>query len=490
MQSTPKQQINILFAAAEADPFVKVGGLADVAGTLPIKISEISKADPNLPKVDIRLVLPLHYSIKQKGLELQNMGTFSVSSASGAKNCELYVLNDYPIPVYFIDHEDINHGSPVYHADPTKDGNKYILFSIACLEMLKYLNWKADIIHSNDWHTATNLYALKTKYKKDTFFSDAKTVLTIHNLPFNGYGAQEALSNYGIKPAINKSLPNWAKHTPLPLGLLAADKIVAVSPNYAREILTPEFGCGLDEFLISRKDKVSGIINGIDNQIWNPKLDPLISFPFDQNSLREKIKNKLTLQENFGLTISGKIPLMVIVSRMDNQKGIDIVLDSIPKIKDENWQLIILGTGDPKLEKKAEALAKKCANKVVYISQFNAELAHQLYAGGDIYLMPSKYEPCGISQMIALNYGTIPVAHATGGLADTIVDYKHDNQKGNGFLFDEISVNTFIKALKQAIELFGKTDNWKRLIINGMKADFSWSQSAQKYLEMYQEIIS
>lgn len=478
------RRINVLFAAAEAEPFIKVGGLGDVAGALPIAIQKSATH-----AIDIRLVIPFHAAIKEKQLPIEFLGSFAINSVAGTSECLVYSITNEGLTVYLLDSEAINHKSPVYHANPVEDGRKYAFFSIACVELVKFLDWKVDIFHSNDWHTAVAIYALATNYKDDPFFHNTAKIISVHNMPFNGYGAQPALTELGIAPSNDSNLPEWAKLTPLPLGLVAADKIIAVSEGYAKEILTPEFGCGLDEFLITRSERIIGIVNGIDTQIWDPATDPYLVQNYSRNNLGAKANNKAELQKTYGLEINQGIPLLTLISRMDNQKGIDIALRGLNRVINEDWQAIILGTGNPQIEKMAIDLAKMYPDRIKTITKFDPALSHQLYAGADIFLMPSRYEPCGISQMISMRYGTIPVARATGGLEDTITHYRGNTDEATGFLFKHKYPSAFANGLLRALNTYKNKPIWIKLQQNGMDKDFSWQHSANAYVEVYKSLL-
>ena len=480
--------INILFVAAEAEPFVKVGGLGDVAGALPRAIQKVSEENNELGIVDIRVVLPFHYAIKEKNFDITFLGEFQVDRQGEAIACQVYQYDQGTIPVYLLDGKPVNGNSPVYSLDPFDDGEKYIFFSLASLKLAEFLDWRVDILQANDWHTAFAIYALNILPKPSHHLSKTKTIHTLHNLPFMGYGVQEMMTEYGLPPTSNPVLPEWAQHTPLPLGLLFADKIVAVSPHYAQEILTPEFGCGLEDFLKTREDAITGIINGLDTEVWNPEKDPFIAHNYSSKTLSEREINKQYLQEKYNLPQHENVPLITLVSRMDPQKGIDIALTGLTYCKDEPWQAIILGTGTPDVENMARQLEKEFPNRVRSIIDFDNKLAHQLYAGADIFMMPSRYEPCGLSQMISMRYGCVPLARATGGLVDTVKHVSRTIDGGTGFLFANPYPSTFAKTLKRAIRLYYKPDDWQNIQLNGMKIDFSWENSAHKYIDLYQNL--
>jgi starch synthase len=303
-------------------------------------------------------------------------------------------------------------------------------------------------------------------------------------MPFMGYGVQGALRSFGLPPAADKRLPEWSRGLPLPLGLLSADRIVAVSPTYAREIFTPEFGCGLQDFLRQRASSISGILNGLDTQVWNPADDPWIHKPYDASRLALRAENKRALQAEFHLPQLPDIPLVILVSRMDPQKGVDLAVEGLWHNLDLPWQAILLGTGDPELERSIRRLEASFPNRARAAIRFDSRLSHRMYSSGDILLMPSRYEPCGLSQMIAMRYGCVPVASAVGGLADTIIDHRPD-RPGTGFLFMPVTAEAFSQALDRAIQAYLNPNRWAVIQQTGMAADYSWSGPAQEYASLY-----
>jgi len=482
--------INVLFLAAEAEPFVKVGGLGDVAGALPQAIHHLSNYRAKSNRVDIRMVLPYHFAIKQKEFKPRLLGEFAIKSLDRQIPCQVYLYDKGDIPVYLLDGDPIDEKSPIYSPDPIYDGYKFVFFSLAALGLADFLDWRVDILHGNDWHTATAIYALRTLEPFSKNLRHTKTLHTLHNLPYIGFGVQKALSDYGLPPSDNPLLPEWARHAPLPLGLLHADRIIAVSPHYAEEILMPELGCGLEKFLRTRRAVISGILNGLDTNQWNPETDPYIERNYSSDTLSQRSDNKAQLQKEFSLLQDKEIPLLTLISRMDPQKGIDIAFKGLAYLEDLPWQAIILGTGNPIIEKMAEDLESTYPDRVRSVIAFDNKLAHQLYAGADIFMMPSRYEPCGLSQMIAMRYGCVPIARATGGLVNTVKHISHRVNGGTGFLFSRPYPSIFAKTLKRAIEFFHKQPLWKQIQNNGMAMDFSWEKSAQKYIEVYQDLVS
>lgn len=471
------QIINVLFLAAEADPYVKVGGLGDVAGSLPRALRALSNEDV---KLDVRLVIPLHPVIHAEGLK--PLGMFSMPRGSSEVQVEAFEASLDGMPVYFISGEPIRANGSVYSSNAALDAEKYAFFSLAALELPRQINWMPDIIHANDWHTALAVYGLLTKRWEEGTRKIA-SVVTLHNLPFMGPDVSAILESYGIKLA-QTDLPDWARVLPLPLGMWASDAIVPVSPTYAQEILTTEYSSGLGEFLASRRKSVSGILNGIDVASFNPAEDLALGGNFDIDSLDKRAANKGLLQERLGLPHDPDVPLLAMVSRMDPQKGVDLVFSALNNLKREKWQAVILGTGDPKLEEAALQLQTDHPENIRVETRYDAGLARQIYAGSDIFLMPSRYEPCGLSQMIAMRYGCVPVARAAGGLNDTVKDGE------TGFVFKEPTTQAFLAAIHAALKIYPNKEPWQKIQRAGMAQDFSWSASAQKYLELYQSLLS
>jgi len=345
----------------------------------------------------------------------------------------------------------------------------------------RILNWQVDVLHAHDWHTALAVYALLLKRWAGEM-SSAVSVLTLHNLPYMGADVAENLAAYGL-PVAQSDLPDWARALPLPLGLFSADAVVAVSPTYAEEILTPKFGCGLDVFLHRHKEVLHGILNGIDTESFDPSTDPSIPFQYtvDNPAIREK--NKTALQEKLGLPVDPITPLIAMIGRMDRQKGVDLILNVLQKITDIPWQFVLLGTGDPILEESARKLQTDLPERVRAEIRFDGALARHIYAGADMLVMPSRYEPCGLAQMIAMRYGCLPVVHLTGGLNDTVTD-------ATGFRFKTATTRSLRSALIKALAVYSDRERWLTQQKAAMREDFSWTKSAKEYFELYQSLLS
>ena len=470
------QTINILFLAAEAEPFVKVGGLGDVAGALPRVLREFSNDETN---IDIRLVVPQHSVVKAESLKAA--GLYSIPRGKSEVQVEAFEGALGEVPVYFINGDPIRASGAVYSSNNKLDAEKYVFFSLAALELPRQLNWTPNIIHCNDWHTALAAYGNLVKRWEDKKNRIA-SVVTIHNLPYLGPDVKEFLEAYGV-PLANTDLPDWARVMPMPLGLWASDAIVAVSPTYAEEILHEEFASGLQDFFRNRTGNLSGILNGLDTASFDPTTDSVIEKKFTADDLSARKRNKTALQENLKLPVQPDVPLLGMVSRMDAAKGIDIALKGLKMLNKQNWQLVILGAGDPKLEGMAKKLQEALPNRVRVETRYDAKLARQIYAGSDIFLMPSRYEPCGISQMIAMRYGSVPLVRAVGGLHDTVTDSE------TGFVFVDAKVKSFNDALRRALNLYPYHSRWANLQKAGMAKDFSWQPSARKYADLYKKLV-
>jgi len=453
-----------------------VGGLGDVAGTLPRALRALSTEEL---KIDVRLVLPYHPVIRDASLK--PLGMYSIPRDRSVVQVEAFEVVLDGMPVYFINGDPIRASGSVYSSNNKLDAEKYVFFSLAALEMPRQINWSPNIIHCNDWHTALAAYGNLVKRWEDKKNRIA-SMITIHNLPFLGPDVKDIIESYKL-PLANTDLPEWARVMPMPLGLWASDAIVAVSPTYADEILHEEFGSGLQEFFRNRTDAIHGVLNGLDIVSFDPQTDSIIASRFNADDLSSRKQNKAALQEKLGLSVVEDMPLLGMVTRMDEAKGIDIALKGLKMLHKQKWQLVILGAGNSKIEEQAKKLQELLPDRVRVETRFDAKLARQIYAGSDIFLMPSRYEPCGISQMIAMRYGSVPLVRAVGGLHDTVTDSE------TGFVFVDKKVKSFNDTLKRALQLYPYHSRWAALQKAGMAQDFSWSRSAQKYVELYKKLI-
>nr|BAL56930.1 starch synthase [uncultured Chloroflexota bacterium] len=464
-------QLRVLFAAAEATPWVKIGGLADVAGGLPRALNASGNAE-------VRLVLPRHAVLER--VEALPLLSFALPYRGSLQEVQVLETRRAGLVLYLIDGAPIRASGPVYSGNEPADAEKYVFFSLALLEFAHLDEWTPQILHLNDWHTALAAYGLRERRIRGE--SSLKSVLTIHNLPFLGPPIGAWMDAYGL-PRLPVDLPPWARERPLPLGLWAADALVTVSPTYAREILTPEYGSGLETFLLSRLNILHGILNGLDTESFDPSRDAALFEPFSLETLSRRRENKPRLLAELGLSVEERLPLLGMVSRIDYQKGVDLVIETLRLSHHLPWQAVFLGIGDARLEAELQQFEREFPDRVRALLRFDATLARRLYAALDLFLMPSRYEPCGIAQMIAMRYGALPLARATGGLKDTIEDGR------SGFLFEEANPQAFQRALERALAAYADTEKWEAMQRYAMSRDFSWSRSAQAYLEVYTTLL-
>lgn len=489
-------RINVLFLASEAEPFIKVGGLGDVAGSLPRALQGLSKATGEAQgELDVRLVIPFHPAINKDVYSPVLVAEFPIRTLDSETLVRAYSLDLDGLLVYLIGGAPIDNETGVYSLDLEADGYKYVFFSMAALALVKNLDWKPDILHANDWHTAAAVYALALQRSTDPFFRHTASVLTVHNLPYLGSLTSPALDAFGLPPAVHSDLPTWAQHLALPLGLLTADSIVAVSPGYSREIMTEEFGSGLDTFLSAHGEKILGILNGLDTSKWDPATDIDLAARFTFDNLAKRSTNKSFLQGELGLEIDPLVPLLAMVTRMDPQKGVDLAVDALRLLlqsDDEDlprFQAVFLGTGSPILEAAARKLEQDYPDQIRARILYSDRLSRHIYAGADALLMPSRYEPCGLSQMIAMHYGCVPIARATGGLSDTIKDPAKSDDC-TGFLFKKAASSALANAIRRALKLYRRQPKrWQEIQIHGMLQDFSWDRSAQQYIQCYRMLL-
>jgi starch synthase len=493
IKSKVQNPLRVLCIGAEADPLVKVGGLGDVMGSLPRALCSLSQENGFESSVfsglDVRLAIPLHPSIREKVKNSKTIGSFVIPHLDGPVPGSISQADIEGIPVYLIDGQPIAAGQTVYSIDTMRDGEKYTFFSLGVLEGIRKSGWQPDIIHAHDWHAALTAYWLYEHGREDPDFNRVRTILTVHNLPFMGGGTGPALNAFGIPPSDDPRLPEWSRDFPLALGLLGADKITTVSPTYGREILTPEFGSGLENFLKKRRSVISGILNGLDQQAWDPATDKALPAVFDRLHMDQRAADKRALLAEAGLKADSDAPLLIFIGRMDPQKGIDLALDALRALTDQPWQAIILGTGIPALEQACIQLEADYPDRVKAFIRFDAGLSRRMYAGADMILMPSRYEPCGLAQMIGMRYGCLPVARATGGLKDSIFD-DPGSKENTGFLFKNSTPAELETTLRRAFQCYIDHPAWAALQDNAMRQDFSWTRSAKAYADLYLQLIA
>ncbi len=471
---------NICIAAAEAVPFVKVGGMADVVGSLYKYLKD---------RHNISMFIPLYKKIKET-YKTREIAEFDISffKTRGEKG----ILSDSPdFPgVYFIGSKTYFDRDEPYGPggrDYPDSAERFSFFSKSILETAKILNIDANIFHCHDWHTALTPLYLKTNYRN--VFPKAKTLFTIHNLGYQGVFPSEKFHILGLPWQYFQmdELEFYGNVNFMKAGIIHSDLINTVSPRYAKEILTPEFGHNLDGLLDKYKEKLTGIINGIDYQLWNPFFDNFINKKY--KTYKTKTENKLFLQEKLGITVGKDIPVFGMVARLAEQKGLDELAEIMPRMLSYPLQIAVLGDGDPQYREMLAGWQKKFPKKISFTSGFNEELAHMIYAGSDFFLMPSKFEPCGLGQLISFKYGTIPIVKNVGGLADTVKNYDFASGAGTGFVFEGGS-SGLLKSVENALKLFKNSEKLEMLANSVMKIDFSWTVSVNEYLAAYDKLLS
>lgn len=469
--------MKVLFLSSEAAPLVKVGGLADVTSSLPKALRALGH--------DVRVAIPGYGAIDWAGLRPTWRTRFDVPYAFGPQTAEVFELSVAGVPFYLVCGSPIPTDHRVYGSGIDEDGEKFVFFSLAAVRLCRAIDWRPDLVHANDWHAGAAVYWLATAGRSEEFYRDTAALLTIHNLSYSGRGAGRALANHGLASSGPASaLPEWARDSPLALGLVTADFLSTVSPTYAREILTPAYGEGLDGVLRLRADRLAGILNGIDPETWNPASDPAIVSRYDESLLSERAPNKRALQAELSLDPDDRAPLLGVVSRLDSQKGFEIAMGPVRKWLQEGGQFAILGTGNPAIERDMAVIERGFPRRAAVRLRFDVPLSRRIYAGADALLLPSRYEPCGLAQMIGMRYGAIPVARRTGGLADTVKDA--GDPGGTGFVFGDYSSAALWDALARARRVYSQPEGWVELQRRGMRTDFSWERPAREYADLYQ----
>jgi len=507
-----RKPLKILFLAAEAVPFAKVGGLADVAGSLPRAIRALGH--------DIRLMMPRYGTIRSDQFRLEKIGeAFPIPIGPGEGHIHLIGVTideetNGDVPVYLVWNEHyFSSRDRIYGFED--DAQRFAVFGRASLAALHLLDWKPDVIHVNDWHTGIVPTWLDTAGRRDPYYGDIPTLFTIHNLAYQGVTGRLILTFAQMEyvkhlPIEQPGTVNWMAQ-----GIAHADLVNTVSKRYAQEILTPEVGMGLDSLLRERQDQLFGVLNGIDYKQWNPVTDPHIPHRFDVETLDRRSANKTALQQQARLPARPDVPLVGMVSRLDTVKGMDLmepVLEwllggtspatastrggepFVPGPKDQGLaereaQFVLLGTGRPQYHEMFERIQARFPDRMRAFLKFDDVLARRIYAGADMFLMPSSVEPCGLGQMIAMRYGCVPVVRATGGLADTVADYTAKRGRGTGFTFTDYTPEACRDALERALKVYHKKKAWRRAQQRGMGIDFSWSASAQEYIKLYRRAM-
>ena len=481
--------MDILFASSEAHPLIKTGGLADVSGSLPRAIRN--------SKQEIRLILPAYPAAVKRAGTLKVVATLDLPGADEPVRLLQGRLPHTRVRLYLVDCPQYfdRKGNPYSTPEGTDwpdNADRFALFAhaITAVAMNRAgLDWQPQLVHCNDWQTGLAPALLSRETQRPA------TLFTIHNLAYQGLFDLQAFRRLGL-PADWWSMEGLEFHDQLSFikgGLVFADWISTVSPRYAREIRTPHFGCGLEGLLEHRKSQLSGILNGVDYSTWSPGRDPLIARRYTLRTLRLKLENKRVLQAAFNLPDDPFVPLFAHVGRLVDQKGIDLILDLLPELLERHIQLVIMGTGQPVLEAALRDAGRKHPDRFGVRIEYDETLSHQLEAGADAFLMPSRFEPCGLNQLYSLRYGTPPIVNNTGGLADSVVDASEASLEAGtatGFVFNKPEPEPLLDAIDRALALFAEPDRWKQLVQTGMQQDFSWTRSAAAYLDLYSELVS
>jgi len=488
--------MRILVVSSEVYPFAKTGGLADVAGSLPLELARLGH--------DVRVAMPKYAVVDEARFNLVPILDeiiVRLGDTSYLTQIKRSFFPDSNVPVYFVQNHSLFGRPGLYQENGEDYRDNDIRFGVFCkavLWLMKALDWQPDVIQCNDWQTALIPIFLRNDPEvaaADPIFPKLKVLYTIHNLAYQGLFERDTLMRLGLAPSLftPEKLEFYGKVNLMKGGILYADAISTVSRRYAEEIQTPEYGCGLDGLLRERRDRLFGIMNGIDYNVWNPQTDPHLPVHYGPNSLGGKTRCKKALQAELGLEVNGDTPLVAMVTRLDPQKGLDLVAEALDAIMAEKLQFVLLGMGHPHFHELFESAAKRWPGRMSVNLRLDIPLSHRIEAGADIFLMPSRFEPCGLNQLYSMRYGTIPVVRRTGGLADSVVDATDENianGKATGFVFEEYRAAAMMDALRRALSAFKKKPLWRQLQRTAMAQDFSWSASAKKYVEVFERILA
>jgi starch synthase len=468
--------MKVALCASEVFPFAKTGGLADVVGALPLALEHVG--------VDSVVFMPRYKEISKEKFQITPI-TKGISKTKLSPK----------IDVFLIENEEYYGRDGLYvgaYGDYPDNLDRFKFFSRKVLEYIKDSYLKVDILHCHDWQTALIPVYLKEKFAKDKKLSKIKSMLTLHNLAFQGVFSAGEYPKLELNNRLfnDKIFEFYGKVNLLKAGIVYADKVTTVSRSYAKEILTKEFGCGLEGVLLNRKDGVAGIVNGLDYEIWDPAKDRVLEKTYSPENYMNKGLNKVTLQSKFGLKQEKDTPVFGFVGRLSHQKGVDLILDAIDEMCKMKLQLIIQGIGDGRYHEALVKKSKRYSKQVAIHTDFDERTAHLVYGGSDFFLMPSTYEPCGLSQMISLRYGTVPIVSRTGGLTDTVISFNPNSGKGNGFVFSDYTVSGFLNEIRKAVAVYNDKKNMPRVISNAFLSDFRWDNSAREYIKVYQCLSS
>ena len=478
--------LRVLMIAAEFDPFAKTGGLADVLASLPKALARRG--------LDVKVAIPKYGSVNLNGVTLRpSVARFDLPFDGRDESVRLDAATVDGFEVLLVDNKHFFSAREAIYGYPD-DGHRFTFFARAALEVARVLDWRPDVIHCHDWHTGLIPNWLRATDDHAHDFADTASVFTIHNLEYQGHFDAGVLEAAGL--AANGFIPHPTRADLndvlifMSRGILFADKVTTVSPRYAREILTPDFGHDLDPLLRDREPDLHGILNGIDTEASDPASDPHLVSPFSLDSLERRAPNKRALQAAVGLPARPDAPLLGLVTRLVEHKGLDLLLASLPHMLDRGAQVVVLGVGEPRYEEPLREAALAHSDQVAVAIRFDNALASRIYAGSDVFLMPSRHEPCGLGQLIAMRYGSVPIVRATGGLADTVDDVDPTNGTGVGFVFRRYDPIDFFGAVARALEVYRFPDAWNEIVRRGMARDSSWDISAAAYERLYADALS
>ncbi len=475
------ENLKVLIVSSEAAPFVKSGGLGDVAGSLPKALKALG--------ADVRVVIPKYKKIKTEHyINIEFLGSFNVKLGWRTQKAGILLKNE-DVPVYFVENDYYFGRDGLYGYDD--DNERFAFFSKAVIDMLPFVDFIPDIIHCNDWQTGPVSMVLKESYKKISYLKNIKTLYTIHNLQYQGNFDPASLEMFDLPSYLydNGTVEFYGRMSYMKSGIEYSDVVSTVSETYAKEIQTEEYGYGFDGIMRSVSGRLKGIINGIDYKENDPETDKRIEVNFGVDTIEKKKENKKLLQRSLGLE-ERDVPMICMISRLANQKGFDILAGAMETLMQNDIQFVLLGTGEKEYEDMFRYYEDRWKGRFCSCIMFDDVLAQRIYASGDMFLMPSRFEPCGLGQMFSLRYGTVPVVRKTGGLADTVTHFDPETGKGNGFLFETYDSGGIIWAVGEALKTYENKDRWNRLVKNCMETKLSWEDSAKKYIALYNEMLN
>jgi starch synthase len=477
--------MKILLVASEVAPFAKTGGLADVAGSLPLALRRLGH--------DVRIFMPWYQAVRKQGVVAEQLPVRIKVSVDGVlRSAGLRQGHLGDIPVYFLDYPKYFQRAGLYGTAAGDYPDNHLRFGFFCralLEALPAIDFRPDVLHLNDWQTGLVPVLLRSERQADPFFASMATTFTIHNLGYQGLCSVGAMAQLGLDPGLftMEGLEYYGKLSFLKGGIFFSDLITTVSPTYCQEIQTEEFGHGFEGILRKRRPDLHGILNGIDPGLWDPAADKALAAPYDADNPAGKAENKSALQKELGLTVDSRLPLMAMVGRLATQKGLDVLEEAWSSLVERPLQFVLLGSGEDRHVTFFRKVRNRHPERISINLTFDDGLARRIYAGSDLFLMPSHYEPCGLGQLIALRYGSLPLVRSTGGLADTVRDVGADPLHGNGFVFDDASAKSLLQALDRALDFYQTRHAWMEVVRRGMSQNLSWEESARRYLEIYRQ---